>query len=184
MSNRFRNKIPSDWLCVATIGRAVGLRGDLRLNIQSDFPEQFKPKNSFLLKNSKTLVVSAYDESRNLIRFEGVDNPEDAKKLTNQELYSTHEQTISQCELDEGEFFWFELFGAKVIEDDKLLGVIKDIERLGETDYVVISTDESLVESDLPQSFLVPYIDRYIIRFDRETKELYCSGAYDILKAS
>jgi hypothetical protein len=40
-----------------------------------------------------------------------------------------------------------------IYEDDKLLGKVQELDRIGATNYLIIVTDESLVESGLPKSF-------------------------------
>lgn len=185
MSSQLRKKkIPSHWLSVATLGRVVGLKGDMRLNIQSDFAEQFRVGETFFLDDESKLTISAYDENRNIVRFENITNPEDAKKLTNRVLYSTIEQSRELCELKEGEFFWFDIIGCGVIEDGKKLGVVKEIERFGTQDYLLVATDESLVKDGFATTFLIPYIDRFIIASDIEAKIIKTDGAFDILEAS
>ena len=64
------------------------------------------------------------------------------------------------------------------------LGLIEDIQRMGDTDYLVVKTAHSLIEEGLSKNFLLPYIDRYVTGADIEKKEVYTKDAKDILEAS
>ncbi|MBP7742350.1 MAG: 16S rRNA processing protein RimM, partial [Aliarcobacter sp.] len=108
----------SNKIFVAKLGKAVGLQGYLRLFIDSDFPEQFEKGAIFSTNRNLHLKVLEYNSQRELIKFEGYEDLEIAKKLTNQELYSTFEQTKEFCKLDENEFFWFDLISCDVYEND------------------------------------------------------------------
>ena len=70
------------------------------------------------------------------------------------------------------------------LQGDLVLGVVDDIQRMVDTDYLVVKTDEKLVEEGFSKSFLLPYIDRYILNADIEAKKIYTKDAKDILEAS
>ena len=89
----------SNDIFVAKLGKAGGLQGHLRLFMDTDFPEQFKKGAVFKTNRKLELKVAEYNFSRELIKFENFDDLDTAKKLTNQELYSTFEQTKENCKL-------------------------------------------------------------------------------------
>lgn len=184
MSNRFRNQIPSDWLHVATLGRTVGLKGDMKLNLFSDFPEQFRSGNTFFLENGTEITLESYNPDRELVRLRGIDTPESAKALTNARLFTTYAATRERCSLEEGEFFWFDMIGMDVRENDELLGKVKEIERIGSQDYLLVVTDQFFVSKGFPETFLIPYIDHYVLSTDGEGKIVSVQGGKDILEAS
>ena len=170
---------------VAKLGKAVGLKGHLKLHIDSDFPEQFK-KNAIFITNRKiTLKVVEYNANRDIILFENYEDIDLAKKLINQELFASTEQTRDNCQLKDNEFFWFDLLGCTVYENDLKLGIVKDIHRYPISDYLEITTDESLVLKDLPKTFLLPHLfDKYILNVDVSKKEIKVKDAYSILENS
>jgi len=173
----------TDKFLIAQIGRTVGLHGDLKLNLHTDFPEQFKPGAEFGSTRGD-LKVQSYDPVRKLIRFVGYSSLESAKTLTNARLYSTLEQTREQIELKDGEYFWFDIIGSTIIEDGETLGTVEDIDRMLDIDYLSVATDLALVDAGLPVRFLLPYIPRYILRFDSATKQIHTVDARGILEAS
>ncbi len=173
----------ADRVPVARIGKTVGLHGDLRLNLLCDFPEQFK-KGATFMSDRGDLTIRAYNGERGTIRFEGIDNVDDAKPLTNAYLYTTKEAGEAACRLEEGEYFWYQIIGLDVEDAGERLGRVKEIERMAGTDYLVIETDGALVDRGAAKSFLIPYIDRYIDHVDLEGKKVVTRDAKAILEAS
>ena len=172
-----------DKFLVAQFGRSVGLKGELKFNLHTDFPEQFI-KGRVLDTQRGPLKIESYNPKRNIIKIEGIDTPEDAKKITNAKVYSSREETKKYCNLEDGQYFWFDLIDSKIIEDNVVLGVVKDIQRLPSSDYFEVITNEALVEEGLAKSFLIPYLPNFIKAVDVDKKEIYTIGAKDILEAS
>lgn len=179
MSKQF-NKL----IHIATIGKAVGLKGDMKLHIHSDFPEQFKKGASFFINEKDSLVLSDVNLEKGIIRLSGCTSPEDARKFTNKKLYTTLERTRQECQLKDGEHFWFDIEGCKVVEDGKTLGVVQEVERISITNYLNIRTDEELVKNGLAKAFLIPLQKQFILNTDIEKKIITTNGAMDILEAS
>lgn len=170
---------------VAKLGKAVGLKGHLKLFIDSDFPNQFKKGSSFITNKKLTLKVLEYNPKRELILFENYEDVDTAKKLTNQQLFTSIEQTRQNCDLEKNEFFWFDLMDCEIYEDEMKLGVVKDILRYPLNDYLEIRTDEELLKKELPKVFLIPHIfDTYILSVDIEKKIIKVKNSYEILENS
>jgi 16S rRNA processing protein RimM len=168
---------------IAQLGRTIGLWGDLKLNLHTDFPEQFKIGRTFKSDRGE-LSVSDVNFNKGTIRFVGYESIDSAKKLTNTKLYSDLQETKENCDLKEGQHFWFDIIGSEVLQDDDVLGTVSEIQRMVDTDYLFIQTEESLVEAGAAKNFLLPYIDRYIVKTDIENKKVYTKDAKDILEAS
>jgi len=181
MSNQSKeNKL----LHIATIGKTVGIQGDMKFHIKCDFPEQFKNNTSYLINKKSKITLTHVDLEKGLVKINGLSNPEDCKKFTNAKLYTTYEQTRKDCHLEEGENFWFDIEDCQVIEDGKLLGVVYEVERLAVHDYLSVITDEALVKKGFAKSFLIPYITPFKVSIDVDKKIIIVSGAMDILEAS
>ncbi len=173
----------NDTSLIAQIGRTIGLWGDLKFHIHTDFPEQFKAGKTYKT-NRGDLTISEMNTKRGTIRFQGYESIDSAKKLTNVKIYADIAQTKENCDLEEGQHFWFDIIGCQVKQDDETLGVVEEIQRMADTDYLSIKTDDVLVESGLSKNFLLPYIDRYVIKADTDKKIVYTQDAKDILEAS
>ena len=159
MSNQSDSKL----LHIATIGKAVGLFGDMKLHIKSDFPEQFKKGAKFFISKKRTIELASVDFERSLVKIVGVNNPEDAKRLTNEKIYTTYEDTR---------------------ENGVLLGIVDEVDRIGPTDYLEVITDQVFVDKKLSKTFLIPYQDRFVLSVDVDKKIIEVKGAIDILEAS
>ncbi|MCW8822037.1 MAG: ribosome maturation factor RimM [Sulfurovum sp.] len=173
----------NDNFLIAQIGRTIGLWGDLKFNLHTDFPEQFKVGKTYK-SNHGDLTIADINFTRGIVRFVGYEGIDSAKKLTNTKLFANIEQTKDNCDLKEGQHFWFDVIGCVVKQDDEVLGLVEDIQRMADTDYLSVKTNDSLVEAGLSKNFLLPYIDRYVIKVDTEEKIVYTKDAKDILEAS
>lgn len=180
MSKQYKEPL----LHIATIGKTVGVKGDLKLHLKTDFPEQFVQGAQFLVSEKEYITFTSVDMDRLLVKVNGVSNPEDAKKYTNVKIFTTREDTRKRCHLEEGEFFWFDLEDCEVYENDRLLGVVEELERIGVTNYLSIITDELLVKEGHAKSFLVPFIEPFKKSVDIGVKKIVLNGALDILEAS
>ncbi len=173
----------SNRFTVAQIGKTVGLKGELKLHSKTDFPQQFKKGASFETPRG-TLTIERYNPNRSIVKFAGYDTIEDAKILTNTILYSNEDKTRNECHLKDGEHFWFDIIGMDIMEGDKILGRVADIQRMLDVDYLLVDTAEEFVSQDLPKSFLIPYIPRYILSVDKNNGKIITKDALDILEAS
>jgi len=174
----------NDLLLIATLGKTVGIKGDMKLHVKSDFPEQFKKGATFFTNKKEKITLSDVNLDKSLVKINNISNPEDAKKFTNAHLFATYEETRKNCHLEEGEYFWFDLQGCKVYEGKKLLGVVNEVQRINITNYLSITTDSELVKEGFTKSFLVPFIEPFKQTVDIDAKVITLDGAMDILEAS
>jgi len=163
---------------IAKLGKSHGVRGWQKIHILSDFPEQFKPGSTFK-SDREDLTIEKIDLKKGLVKIKGVDTPEDAKKITNRQLYTTEEETRDNIKLKENEYFWFDIMGCDVYEEGKKLGRVKEIER-ADVDYLLINTDEELIKEGYPKRFMIDF-KRHVKDVDVENKKIEASGAIEIL---
>ncbi len=179
------NRHDSDRLLhIATLGRAVGLGGEMKLHLFTDFPQQFQSGKTFFTKDRTPLTLDKVNLERGTVKLEGIDTPEAAKRFTNAKLYTTYGKTRQDCPLDEGQYFWFDLVGSRIEEEGRTLGKVLEIERIGAIDYFVIKTDDTLVAEGNPKQFLLPYQPPFIEDVDIDTGTIRVRGGLDILEAS
>ncbi|MEY4504482.1 MAG: hypothetical protein RL154_776, partial [Pseudomonadota bacterium] len=169
---------------IAKIGKPVGLAGDLKLHLFTDFPKQFKKGKVFLTATNKSLKITSFNENRLVVRFEGYNSPEEASLLTNQVLLSTIEDSKQSCALAKDEYFWFDIIGCNIVENDEVIGLIEEIDRFGGGDFLRITTSQNLIAQKLPQTFILPFKDPFVVSVDIESKSIFTKGAKDILEAS
>ena len=180
MSNQSKEQL----LHIATIGKTVGIKGDMKFHIKCDFPEQFHNGATFLTNLKRNITLNDVNLDRGIIKIDGINAIEDAKKFTNAKLFTTREETRKNCHLDEGEYFWFDLEDCEVYEDGKLLGTVNEIERIAITNYLNVKTNEELVQAGRAKIFLIPFQEPFRVSVDIDKKIITVSGAMDILEAS
>jgi len=173
----------NDNALIAQIGRTIGLWGDLKFHLHTDFPEQFKIGNTYK-SDRGDLTIADINFTRGIIKFRGYESIDSAKKLTNTKIFANEAQTKENCDLKEGQHFWFDIIGCTLMQEEMVLGTVTEIQRMGDTDYLAIDTDKALIEAGLSKNFLLPYIERYVINADVEEKIVYTKDAKDILEAS
>ncbi len=169
---------------VAKIGKVVGLGGELKLHIHSDFPEQFKKGATFKTDKGLELEVLSYNPKRGLVLFKDYESREKSIVLVNSYLMTSVEDTRKNCNIEEDEFFWFDILGLNVKEDGMTLGLVSDIERIGNVDYLVLKSDESLVKDGFSKTFYIPFIERYILDVDRTSRVVFVKDGLTLLESS
>lgn len=174
-----------DQVYIAKIGKTVGLKGQLKLHTDTDFPEQFSKNCSFVTNKKITLTIDTFNSTSKTVKFKELNTIEEAQRVINQQLFTTLEDTKQNCILNDNQFFWFDLVGCKIIENGLYLGDITEVQRFPQCDYFEIQTSKNLVENkNLSKVFLLPYNDNYIINVDIQNKEINVKDAMDILEAS
>ena len=150
-----------DWLPVGTLVGVQGLRGELRLNPASDFPERFTdPGPRWLQTKGSELKEVALLEGRQLpgknlyvVRLKGVSNRASAEALVGCTVLVPAED---RPELAEGEFHLLDLLGleARLAGNDEPIGSVSDL----------ISGGNDLLEIKLHsgKTVLVPFVEAIV----------------------
>jgi len=172
-----KNRIP-----IAKIGKTYGVKGWVKVHLLTDFPEQFKAERTFEADRI-TLTIENINRKNNTIKFKGYNTPEEAKKLTNRVIYSNEEESKENIKLKQDEYFWFDIFECKVYEENKLLGIVEDINRINDIDYIVVKVDESMQTNGQPKRFLFDF-RRHIVEVDIKNKKIIVQNTIPILEAS
>ena len=89
---------------IATIGKAVGLKGELKLHLFTDFPNQFQANRTFQSDNNLFLEIEYFYQNKSIIKFKNFSSREETMKLINKKLYSTEEKTRKDCKLLKDEY--------------------------------------------------------------------------------
>lgn len=150
---------------VGKILRGFGIKGEVKVQIITDEPEKrFKVKKVLYLKQDDTfspvtITSVRYHQSNVLLSF--ADHPD----LTSVEGYHGCELFVDRKDIkSKDSVYAFELMNVSVYkEDGTLVGVVSDILDTGAHIVLRIKTDAKDV--------LIPYVDRFIVRFD-QTKNI------------
>jgi 16S rRNA processing protein RimM len=106
-----------DWVTVAILGRARGIRGELTA-ITFSKPERYESlREVFLFPEGVRYEVESawFHDNRLILKFRGVDTMSDAERLTGREVRVPRGERIH---LEPGEFFEADLIGCEVVERD------------------------------------------------------------------
>ena len=108
---------PADWVTVALLGRARGIRGEVTA-ISFSKPERYQSLREVFLfpEGSRREVESAwFHDNRLILKFRGVDSMSDAERLAGCEVRVPRSERVP---LEPGEYFESDLIGCEVVERD------------------------------------------------------------------
>ena len=138
------------YLVVGFLRRAHGLQGEMIMDLHTDFPERFRSgRKLFVGEEYKVMTVESVRSHAKgmLIKFKGIETPEDTAQFRNQWVYVKASEVPA---LPEGQIYQHELFGFKVVdENENPLGELVEIIETGANDVYVVR-DESGKEILLP----------------------------------
>jgi len=149
-----------------------GKNGELIVKLNVDFPEEYQNLESvFVQLNEKDnslipffLSSAQVQNSGNLqIKMEGIDNIDEAKKMTGKSLYLP---LSTLPELTGNQFYYHEVIDFKVIDAEK--GNIGQITQV--LDYPTQAIFE--IQHTNSKEILVPITDEIITQIDRENKSI------------
>lgn len=144
-----------------TVGKLVntqGIRGEVRIISETDFPEERYRKGQVLylfhpsFPTPKPLTIASARPHKNfyILSFEGITSINEVEKFKGGVLKVRAED---RGELDEGEFYFQDIIGCEVFtEEGERLGKIKEILQPGANDVWVVKPDKG-------RDILLPYID-------------------------
>jgi 16S rRNA processing protein RimM len=138
------------YLVVGFLRRAHGVRGEIMMDLHTDFPERLRNgKKLFVGDEHKpmTLATARPHAKGMLVKFKNIETPEAAGELRNQWVYVRAADIPS---LPDGKLYQHELFGFQVVdENENPLGELVEVIETGANNVYVVR-DESGKELLLP----------------------------------
>lgn len=155
------------YLVVGLLRRPHGVRGEIMVEIITDFPERLKVGETFYLGDDYMPVTIATRRMHNkgiLLSFEGINDRDEIGAHRQKYLYV---DLNDWPPLPEGEYYDFELIGLEVIveETGQVLGELVEILETGANDVYV-------VESDSGQEYLLPAIPEVVLDINLDTEQM------------
>ncbi|WJH33245.1 ribosome maturation factor RimM [Paenibacillus aurantius] len=150
---------------VGKIVNTHGIRGELKIVPQTDFPEVRFAKGSELVllhpERDETLTVKVESgrpqKNVYLVKFAGMTDINEVEKYRNWLVKVKEEHLV---ELEEGEYYHHEIIGCRVITDEgEELGTITEILSPGANDVWVVSRPKG-------KQVLIPVIDDVLLNVD------------------
>ena len=149
---------------VGKIVNTQGLQGELRVLSVTDFAEErfkkgsvlalFDPKDRFVMD----MEIASHRKQKNfdIVKFKGLYHINDVEKYK-EHFLKVAEENLS--DLAEDEFYYHEIIGLDVYENDLLIGQIKEILQPGANDVWVVKREGK-------RDLLLPYIPPVVLNVD------------------
>ena len=155
------------YLEIGQIVNTFGIKGMVKIKPFTDDIRRFdRLKKVYIKKNNVEeyeIEEVKYHKDMVLIKFKGVENPEQANLLRNYYLLVNREE---EEPLEEGRYYIVDMIGIEVYTDEgKLLGILDDIFNTGSNDVYV-------VKDELGKQTLLPAIKEVIKSVDIENKKM------------
>jgi len=163
---------PPEFLIVGYILAPWGIRGEIKVEVVTDFPERFAPRKIVYLNTRPLEIESCHPHKQHLVvKLATIDSVEDAEKLREQDL------TIPRSELyplPEGQYYTFQIIGLKVVTTEgKLLGRITEIMTTGSNDVYIVEGKRGEI--------LIPAIEDVVKSIDLEKGKMVIEAIEGLL---
>ena len=159
------------------IGKIVGthaLKGELKIRSFSDFNDQrFVVGHKLYLNDlvdSFIIKTVRVHKGNYLISFEGMQDINLVEKYVGFNVYGLK----ADIELDNDEYFYDDLIGCKIINDNQEIGKVVSVYFNGAHDVLTVQTEKKKIA--------IPYVDAFIEDEDIENKQIFVhliKGMYD-----
>ena len=156
------------YLEIGQIVNTFGIKGMVKVKPFTDNIERFSNLEKIYIKNKLgqteyKIQEVKYHKNMVLIKFEGIENPEQADLLRNSYLIVDRE---TEEPLEPGRYYIVDMIGLDVFTDDnEYLGKLEDIYNTGSNDIYV-------VKNELGKQVLLPAIEDVIKNIDMDNKKV------------
>lgn len=156
------------YLAVGILRRSHGIRGDILLNLLTDFPERLKPGTKIYVGEKKQPLKITRRRPHNdgvLLGFEGITTSEQTARYRAETAYVLAEDRPA---LPEGEYYHHQILGLTVVDEaGATLGVLTEIIETGANDVYVVQNDAIPV-----REILIPAIKEVLLEVNLEAKTM------------
>ncbi len=159
------------------IQKTHGLKGDVSVFIDADYPEHYQNLESVLLRRGGQLIPFFIDTiqvqgDRAIVKFESVESLDEARELKGTEVWLPDSNLP---ELEPGQYYYHELPGFEVKENHRVLGKVTDVYNMVNCDLLALNYEGHEV--------LIPLTDEVVNEVSREDKTIHVTlpeGLIDI----
>ena len=171
---KVNNLDKSNLICIATIGKARGLKGEFFINSFCDPRENIINYSNFIIEDNviPNFEISFIKKANSKLysKIIGIDDVDEIKSHTNKKIY-IHKKDLPKLSHDE--IYLHDLLGLKDLDNDTqdVLGIISNIYNYGSNDCLeVLPTKDSVDELKR----LIPFVKNKIIKnINKEDKKIY-----------
>ena len=157
------------YLTIGRIAKPQGIRGEVIVNIETDFPSRFFESNGFFLRardsdeEPRFVPADAVRPHRDriVIKFQGVDSRTDAELLRDMELVIP----VDDRNTDDDYFHHFELEGMQVDTiDGRHLGKVHEVMLAPHRDILIVRGKD--------RELLIPFAREICVDVDRDRRRI------------
>lgn len=154
------------FLVVGKLRRPHGVRGEILMEVYTDFPERITAgKTVFLGDDHVPMEIESCRGHQQglLITFRGVHVREEAGEMRNRLVFIDSDAIP---ELAQGEFYHHQLIGLRVFDEHRSpLGVVTSLLETGANDILVVKNDNR-------KDLLMPITDEVVLNIDLQNGEM------------
>lgn len=151
-----------DYVYIGDIVNTHGIKGELRIISDFKYKNQvFTPHfNIYIGKNKKEFTIDSYRVHKNfdMVCLNGLNDINDALMYKGESVYVKRSDLNINTYLDE------ELIGMSVLDEDKILGYVKELLKSKAYNLLVVT--------DGKKDYLVPNIKEFILNVDLDKKQI------------
>ncbi len=162
------NEKSGEFITVARVVKTQGRRGEVAVDVLTDFPERFAP-------GARVFALSADSARRELkiedvwphkgmlvLKFAGVDSINDAEALRKAEIQVPLGE---RKKLDEGTWYVSDLVGCEVTDSGREIGTVADVDfGAGEAPLLIVKQGT--------QEYMLPLTEEFTRKVDIEQKKI------------
>ena len=161
----------SQFIAIALIVRARGIRGEVSAELLTDFPERFSSTTGVRValpgaRYQEVIEAARFHKGRVLLKFRGRERPEQVRELIGGEVQIPLEERMP---LPEGAFYESDLLGLRGEQKGQNLGVVAELFRTGSegVNLVIRDGDDGEMMVPLARAFIRDVdLERGVIQVD------------------
>lgn len=145
---KYRNQrvhVPEGFMAVGRITGPHGLKGEVKVELHTDFPERFAPDSELFIGEDliETTVLSAKShKNQMLLVLEGIETRDQAEAMRDEWLFVDEADAV---ELEEDTYWVHDIIGMAVqTETGQRLGTIREVLFTGANEVYVVQTEASV----------------------------------------
>ena len=156
-------------ICVGSIGKPRGLKGEFFLNSFCNPPENILNYIENIIINNEKLKLEYIKKSNSKFhsKIKNINDIDKVREYTNTKIYISSDNLP---ELPKNEIYWHDLKGMLVIDVNKeeVLGIVDELNNFGANDCLIVKPSNESIDK---KERLIPFIKEiFIISVDKEKK--------------
>lgn len=163
-------QVPAGYLAVGHISGVHGLRGEVKVELYTDFPDRFSPGVVLFAGNhleELTVRHARPHKGQMLLAFADIEDRDAADELRGQWLFVDEKNAVA---LEDDSYWIHDILGMTVFaEDGELLGVIQDVLFTGANEVYVV---QRTLDADGVEELLLPAITDVVRQVNVEARTM------------